>query len=310
MSAASTSSAVRVSVYAGADDRPILEDAVVAEGGVLSSPTAAEVLVWASNDVRELVPMLHEGIRWVQLYAAGVDAWIREGVIDRDRLWTAAKGVYGKVIGEYCLALMLASAARLPEAARASSWKPLRADTVAGKTIGVVGAGGIGTELIRLLEPLGVRTLALTRSGRVVPRASVSLGPAGLNDLLLESDYVVLCAAATRQSKGLLSRERIALMKPNAYLVNIARGTLVDTDALVDAIAEGRLRGAALDVTDPEPLPDDHPLWRLPNAIVTSHMSGSAPAWRAAFSARLRQNLNLYMKGESLIGIVDIDAGY
>jgi phosphoglycerate dehydrogenase-like enzyme len=310
MPGAEAPSAVHVSVQAADDDRSVLEDAVVGAGGVLSSPAAAEVLVWARNDVRELVPFLHDGIRWVQLYAAGVDAWINGGVIDRNRLWTAAKGVYAGVIAEYCLALLLAGAARLPEAARAATWKPLRADTVAGKTVGVVGAGGIGTELIRLLQPFTVRTLALTRSGRSVPLATTSLGPTDLDQLLRESNYVVLCAAATPQSRGLLSRERIALMKPDAFVVNIARGSLVDTNALVEAIEDGRLRGAALDVTHPEPLPDDHPLWRLPNVIVTPHMSGSAPAWREAFAERLRTNLDLYMNGEPLVGVVDLDAGY
>jgi len=310
MPASGTDDTVHVFIYASESDREFLEVAVGDAGGVLSPLEAAEVLVWASNDVEELTPFLHEGVRWVQLYAAGVDAWIRGGVIDSHRLWTAGKGVYGAVIAEYCLALLLAGAARLPEAARALAWNPLTADSVGGKTVGVIGAGGIGSELIRLLEPFGARTLAITRSGRTVAGATESLGPEGLDRLLRESDYLALCAASTPQSRGLLSRERIARMKQNAFVVNIARGALIDTDALVEAIDDGRIRGAALDVTDPEPLPDDHPLWRLPTVIVTSHMSGSAPAWRDAFATRLRENVARYIADDPLVGVVDLDLGY
>ena len=301
---------VRVFVYASQDDRALIEAAVRDAGGVLSSAESAEAVIWASNDVEALIPFLFDGVRWVQLYAAGVDAWIRGGVIDRSRLWTAGKGVYGAVIAEYCLALLLACAARLPEAARARAWNPLTADSISGKTVGVIGAGGIGSELIRLLEPFGARTLAITRTGRTVQGATESYGLGGLDRVLRDSDYVALCAASTPQSRGLLSRERIALMKPNSFVVNIARGALIDTDALVEAIDEGRVRGAALDVTDPEPLPDDHPLWHLPTVIVTPHMSGSAPAWRESFAARLRENVARYIADSPLLGVVDLDLGY
>jgi phosphoglycerate dehydrogenase-like enzyme len=301
---------VRVWIHSDDSDRPVLEEAVTEAGGTLARPEDAEVIVWASNEVLAIVPFLHEGIRWVQLWSAGVDAWLARGVIDGGREWTAAKGVYAGVIAEFSVAMLLAGACRLPETIPATTWRPLKADTLSGKSVGIVGAGGIGTELVRLLQPFQVRTLALTRTGRDVPLASESLDLTELDRLLRESDYVVLTAPATAESRGLLSRQRIALMRPNAWLVNVARGELVDTDALVEALVEGRIRGASLDVTDPEPLPDEHALWHLPNVVVAPHLSGSAPAWRQAFAERIQSNLARYVAGRPLIGLVDIDAGY
>lgn len=297
-------------VRAADEDRPHFEQAVLAAGAELCSPPSADAIVWAADEPRSILPYLHPGIGWVQLSSAGIEDWFEEGVIDAKRRWTAAKGVYARPIAEYALAMMLAGARRLPTALRGTTWRPLEVDTLAGKTVGIVGAGGIGAALIRLLEPFGVRTLALTRTGRVVPGATESIGPASLDRLLGESDHVVLAAAATPETRGLLSRDRLARMRPSAWLVNVARGTLVDTDALVDALRSGRLAGAALDVTDPEPLPDDHPLWRLPNAIVTSHTAGSTDFSRQAFALRIRENVARYMRGEELVGAVDPETGY
>jgi phosphoglycerate dehydrogenase-like enzyme len=205
-------------------------------------------------------------------------------VIDDKRLWAAAKGVYDAPIAEYVLAMMLAFARRLTEVVVDSEWRHREPKLLAGHTIGIIGAGGIGQATIRLLTPFGVRTLALTRSGRQVPRASVSLGPGGL--------------------EGFWPKVR-----DGACLINVGRGTLVDTDALVAELRDGRI-SAALDVVDPEPLPSDNPLWTLPNAIVTSHTANTARLGRAAMASRVSENVARFARGEEPLGLVDPAARY
>jgi phosphoglycerate dehydrogenase-like enzyme len=131
-----------------------------------------------------------------------------------------------------------------------------------------------------------------------------------LESLLCRSDFVVLSAPETAQTIGLLNADRLALLPSHAWIVNVGRGSTVDTAALVTALETGRLAGAALDVTDPEPLPDGHPLWRLPNAIITSHTACTPSLGRAAFADRVRTNISRFIRGEALLGRVDADLGY
>src|SRR5216683_1729545 len=219
------------------NDAPIrLDEGVVAGGGVVVPLEEANAIVWAASDPEELARALHPGIRWVQLSFAGIEDFFAAAVVDDERLWTAAKGVYAGPIAEYAL--------------------------------------------------------AITRSGCKVPGATESLGPDALGRLLGESDWVLLAVPDTRETRRLISAERLALMRPHAWLINVARGTLVDTDALVEALVTGRIGGAALDVTDPEPLPDGHPLWDLENAIVTSHTAAGGWAMsNAALAERVRENV-------------------
>jgi phosphoglycerate dehydrogenase-like enzyme len=286
-----------------------LANAVLAAGGVLADLQRAEVVVWDEGRPEELGERLHAGVRLVQLTAAGIENWFEAGVIDDKRLWAAAKGVYDAPIAEYVLAMMLAFARQLPKVVADSEWRHREPKLLAGHTIGIVGAGGIGQATLRSLTPFGVRTLALTRSGRQVPQASVSLGPGGLERLLAESDYVVLAAPATPETDGMISAERLALMRDGACLINVGRGTLVDTDALVAELRDGRI-SAALDVTDPEPLPSGHPLWTLPNAIVTSHTANTARLGRAAMASRVKENVARFARGEKPLGLVDAAARY
>ncbi len=294
------------------NDAPIrLDEAVVAGGGVVFPLEEANAIVWAASDPEELARALHPGIRWVQLSFAGIEDFFAAAVVDDERLWTAAKGVYAGPIAEYVLAMMLAAARQLPRYVGLRSWHQPETRRVAGSTLGIVGAGGIGRALIELITPLRLRTLAITRSGCKVPGATESLGPDALERLLGESDWVLLAVPDTRETRRLISAERLALMRPHAWLINVARGTLVDTDALVEALVAGRIGGAALDVTDPEPLPDGHPLWDLENAIVTSHTAAGGWAMsNAALAERVRENVQRFARGDELIGLVSPDAGY
>jgi phosphoglycerate dehydrogenase-like enzyme len=295
-----------------------LADAVRRAGGELVAADDANVVVWYGYEHlrRDQVPLarslLRDSVRWVQLDSAGIEPWVEYGLVDGTRIWTSAAGAYAVAVAEYVLALLLAAAKRLPECARAHTWlKPeLEGRPLGGSTIGIVGAGAIGRETIRLLEPFGVRVLALTRSGADVPGADRSVGPGGLDELLEESEYVVLCAPLTAETARMIGARELALLGPGGVLVNVARGGLVDTGALVAALRDGRLRGACLEVTDPEPLPEGHPLWSEPRALITPHVSNTRAQLDAALARRVEQNVARFRAGEPLIGVIDRATGY
>jgi D-3-phosphoglycerate dehydrogenase len=258
---------------------------------------------------------LHPGIRWVQLGSAGIEKWLREGLIDRQRVWTSCRGVYARPIAEHALALMLAAACNLPERIRARRWGPWAwgapgASRLFGRTVGIIGCGGIGEALVQLLQPFHPVILALTRTSRIIPGATTSLGHDGLDRLLADSDYVVVAAPHTASTVKLISGKKLALMRRTAWLINVSRGSIIDTDALVAALAAGTIGGAALDVVEPEPLPDDHPLWSLPNVIITPHSACTREHSLELFAARLQENLVRYRLGADLLGVIDIETGY
>jgi phosphoglycerate dehydrogenase-like enzyme len=296
-------------VYVGPEPSKEIEQAVRHGGGELVAAEDAEAIVWL-GDVDGLREVLTSDVRWVQLPGAGVERWIDAGVVDRDRQWTAATGVYSHQVAEHALALLLALARRLPQCARATAWGESHGRSLAGATVAIVGAGGIGAALIEMLAPLRVRVLAVTRSGRTVPGAAVSLPADRLAEVWPQADAVVLAAPATTATRHLIGAAELEALPRDALLVNIARGSLVDTDALVRALAEERIGGAGLDVTDPEPLPDRHPLWAEPRAIVTPHSANPPAVLVATLSERVTENLQRFRAGQPLLGLIDPDRGY
>jgi phosphoglycerate dehydrogenase-like enzyme len=291
-------------------ERPDIALSVAGAGGEIAPVPAADALIWTGDDPPLLGRLLHPRVRWVQLCASGVDTWIEAGVVDRERTWTAAKGVGAGPMAEHALALMLAAARELPLRLRARSWGPSGGRRLAGTVAGIIGAGGVGSELIRLLGPLGVSSIALTRTGRSIPGATRSIGPQGLGELLRQSDWVVIAAPDTPATRRLIGAAELAAMRPGAWLINVSRGAIVDTDALAAALAAHSIGGAGLDVTDPEPLPDGHPLWRMPNVVITPHVSATAAMNAEALCLRVAENVRRFQEGEALIGVVDLDEGY
>lgn len=288
----------------------LLEAAVENGGGKVVPLAQANGIVCTGDDVELLRRSLLPEVRWVQLGAAGIEMWFDAGLMRPDLVWTAAKGVYARPIAEHVIALILAAARGLPERARALTWGQSGGRMLAGATVGIVGSGGIGTELIGLLAPFDTRTIALTRDGRSVTGADVSVGPDGLSLLLAQSDYVVLTAALTAETTGMISADRLSQMRPDAWLINIARGGLVETDALVDALRTGAIGGAALDVTEPEPLPSGHPLWTLPNVLITPHVASTREMGERFLAERVTENVRRFGRGHDLLGVVDQQRGY
>jgi phosphoglycerate dehydrogenase-like enzyme len=270
-------------------------------------------LVWTgAGAVDELKAVLqaHPGISWIQLPMAGVERMAEAGVFDHQRQWTSAKGAYAEPVAEHALALLLAGLRHLPERARARSWGEPAAETLFDQPVTIVGGGGITVALMRLLEPFRTQVTVVRRSAEPVPGATRTLTTEHLHEALAGARAVVLTLALTPQSRGLIGPEELELMDQQAWLVNVARGGLVDTEALVKALRSGQIGGAALDVTDPEPLPAGHPLWDLPNCLITPHTADTEQMIQPLLAARITENVKRLIAGQELAGRVDPDLGY
>ena len=298
-------------IYVGPDPDERLEAAVRAGGGRLVGPDEAVGVVFHSDadDPAQSAALVTDRTRWVQLPHAGIERWTAAGLIGRDPVWTSAAGAYGPQVAEHAFALMLAGAKELPVAARATSWERHPGRMFAGSTVALVGYGGIGRCLLPMLAPFGCRVLAVTDSGPV-EGADVTVARADYRETLPEADYVVLLAALTPQTRGMIGAAELDLMRDDAWLINVGRGGLIVTDDLVAALHEGRIGGAALDVTDPEPLPEGHPLWSLPNALITPHVANPQEAHDAALAERVTENVRRFVAGEPLLGVIDPEAGF
>lgn len=295
---------------------PGLEQAVVDGGGEVGDLGVAEGLIWVDpRDPGGLAERLEKSpAKWVQLPFAGIESFFAAGVIDPARTWTCAKGIYGHACAEHALALMLTAARRIHHHARVRRWEvpgfgsPER--RLKDATVLVVGTGGIGSELLPMVAPLGARILAVNRSGRPLEGAERTGTTDQLPDLIGDADFVVIAAALTPATQGLFDADLLGAMKPTAWLVNVARGGLVDTSALVDVLTAGTIAGAALDVTDPEPLPEDHPLWSLDNVVITPHVANTWDMALPDLRALVARNVRNFVTGAPLEGPVDPSLGY
>ena len=293
-------------------DGDSLASDVAASGGEVVAADRAQAVVWTDpHDPGALASVLRSSpATWVQLPFAGVERFFAAGVIDPRHTWTCAKGIYGESTAEHALALMLAAARRLPIHLRRRTWKAADEQRIKGATVLILGTGGIGSALARMLLPLGPRIIAVNRSGRPLEHADETATTDRLPDLVGDADFVVLALALTDETRGLIDESIMARMRSTAWLVNVARGGLVDTDALVGALTSHGIGGAALDVTDPEPLPDDHPLWRLDNVLITPHVANTWTMALPELRALVRRNVRHFALGEELEGGIDVGLGY
>lgn len=293
-------------------------DAVRA-GGVEPGELGPETrgLVWLSEKrADELSNVLdaHAGIGWVQLPWAGVDGFA--SVLARyadgsGPLFTSAKGAYSEPVAEHAVALAQAVLRELAPKARAAQWSPVRTGlSLYGRNVVIVGAGGIAVEIVRLLEPYRVTITAVRRTPAPLAGIDRTVTVDALHEVLPTADVVILAAASTEQSRSLIGARELALMKPTAALVNIARGALIDQEALVAALRAEQLLGAGLDVTSPEPLGDGHPLWAEPKCLITSHSADTPEMTAPLLARRITENVRGFLTNGRFVGIVDPGAGY
>ncbi|MDJ1369805.1 D-isomer specific 2-hydroxyacid dehydrogenase family protein [Gulosibacter molinativorax] len=290
--------------------------AVREAGGVVAplSDATRGLIYTTTRDVDTLVRTLdaHPGIGWVQLPFAGIDAYGKALIpaAERGVLFTSAKGSYAQPVAEHALTLTLATLRQLPMRLRATSWGESSGQSLYGANVVVVGAGGIALEYLRLLESFGARTTVVRRRSVPVAAADLTVTTDELDVVLPEADVVMLAAASTDETRALIDASRLASMKPSAVLVNIARGKLVDTDALVAALDAGMIFGAGLDVTDPEPLPAGHPLYSHERCVVTPHTADTPEMVQPLLEQRIRDNVRAFLETGEFVGVADPRLGY
>ncbi len=273
-------------------------------------------------------------LRWVQLYSAGADFVLHHPLYQQTSvLFTTTSGIHAVPIGEYVLTVIVAWFHRLPlllNWQRQARWRHLersdefKPEELRDKTIGIAGYGSIGREVARLARSFGMRVLAMQRgsdhsdTGFILPGVGDPDGSIPeryytfeqLHTMLHECDVVVIGVPLTEQTYHLFNEAAFQAMKPTSFLVNIARGDVCDEDALVHALAEKQIAGAALDVVHTEPLPADNPLWKLPNVIITPHISGLSPRYDERAAMVFEENLRRYLQGQPLCNLVEKERGY
>ncbi|WP_395695228.1 NAD(P)-dependent oxidoreductase [Nocardioides sp.] len=278
-------------------------------GTVRASVDVAEGLLWSSGSAAGLREVLSgsPSLRWVHLPVAGIDGFTE--VLDTDRQWTCAKGANAEPVAEHALALILALYRRLPDFARGGSWQARAGRSLRGARVVVLGAGAVARALVDLLRPFHPHCVVLSLSPRALEGATWS-HVGDLETELTRADVLVLAAAATSANERIIDAKRLDLLPREAVLVNVGRGTLLDHDALRRALLAGSIAGAALDVTDPEPLPDDDPLFAHPGCVVTCHSATVGESGAELLRDRARANLVRFVQQRPLLGVIDPRRGY
>src|SRR5258706_2598340 len=288
-----------------------MADAIEAVGGRLVPVSGAEGWVWGTRArPAELVATLDTApdVRWVQLPYAGVERFL--DVIDDDRTWTCGKGVYAEPVAELAVGFALALMRGIQFYSGATTWLAPRGRNVLDGRVTILGGGGIPESLARLLTPFRSHVTVVRNRVQAMDGADVVIESERLYEALSGAHLVVVALPLTAETEGIIGADELRLMERDAFLINVARGKHVVTGDLVDALREGTIAGAALDVTDPEPLPEGHPLWALSNCIITPHVGNTPEMAEPLLAERITANVRRFAAGAPLPGLVDTDLGY
>jgi phosphoglycerate dehydrogenase-like enzyme len=282
-----------------------------------AAPAADALLLWtASRDLVQQVFAQAPRLRWVHSRSAGLDSLLFPALVDSPVPLTNSSGVYSRSLGEFVALGVLFFAKDLHRMQRnqaAGRWAPFDVDMAEGKTMGIVGYGDIGRAAARLAKALDMRVLALRRrpeQSQGDPLVDEVMGNERLLDLMARSDYVVVAAPLTPDTRGLVSAQAIAAMKPDAVMINVGRGAIIDEPALIDALRHKRIRGAALDVFAEEPLPPGHPMYGLDNLLLSPHCADHTRTWIDDAMVFFTGNLERFLRGEPLRNVVEKRLGY
>lgn len=281
---------------------------------------AAEDLAWADALLGNIDPELLKNapnLQWMQTSSAGVEPYVKPGTLPEGAALTNATGAYGLAISEHMLGMLLMVLKKLElyrDAQRDGAWQSQGSvRSVYGATVLVLGMGDIGGDFGRLCKAMGAYVVGVRRTDAQKPDYADEVRLIDeLDALLPRADVVAVTLPGTQATRGLLNRERIGRMKPGAVVLNVGRGYIIDTEALCDALEDGRLGGAGLDVTEPEPLPKGHRLWRIPTAVVTPHVSGGYHLFEThqRIVGIFAENMRRFIAGEPLRNLVDFSTGY
>ena len=288
-----------------------LRDAVRAGGCDVVDYAKADGLVWGDPRGADAFGALireHPHFSWVQLPFAGIENFVPH--LDDRRVWTSGKGVYAEPVAELCMALLLGGLRHVIGYSRVNEWTVDHGRYLLGGNIVIVGGGGIATSLARMLQGFNTNITVVRRNATAFTGAQRVVTQSQLHEVLPSADAVVLACALTPETTGVIGARELEMMKHDAWLVNVGRGKLVVTDDLVAALRDRRIGGATLDVTDPEPLPKEHPLWSLDNCLITPHIGNTRAMAVPLLSERVTTNCRLFAADQPLIGVVDIALGY
>jgi len=292
-------------------------DAIQTSGGLIANMGPdVEALVWtdyARPDLLEQTLKENSQLRFVQLPFAGVDAFSEIIANNPGITFTSAKRSYSEPVAEHALMLCMALGRVIPERVRAKSWGKKHADSLFDAEVVIVGGGGISQQLVELLAPMrSVVTVVRKRPAEHFQNSKYSkvVGFEELDTHLARAQFVILACALTEETRFLFNAQRFQLMRADSYLVNVARGEIVEQKDLAQALRAGEIAACATDVTYPEPLPDDHEMWGVENLLITPHTADTMPIVTRLFALRLRENISAWLAGDELVGVVDPDLGY
>jgi D-2-hydroxyacid dehydrogenase (NADP+) len=287
------------------------------EQAVTQAPDAQVLMGFCNQEIFAVAPELH----WIQVYSAGVDSCVvHPGLHEGDKLLTNAQRIGSPALAEHSIAMMMALVRGLDvyhanqlqgNWERNPGIEREQFMELEGRTVLVVGLGGIGTQTAKRAHGLGMRVIATRGSRREGPDYVDYVGLADeANELARQADIVINTAPLTDRTRGMFNAEFFTAMKSSAYFVSVGRGASTVTDDLVTALDEGEIAGAGLDVTDPEPLPEGHPLWTMPRVIISPHSGGRSDKGRDRLFLLVQENLRRYVAGEPMLSVVDVDRGY
>ncbi len=282
-----------------------------------AAPEAEVILSWfAPRELLERVWSMAPRVRWVHSASAGVENILFPALVESDVPVTNSRGLFSDALAEFVLAAILLFAKDLPRMLRsreAGRWDPFDSELIQGRWLGILGYGDIGRAIAQRARAFGMRIAALRQRPELSRHDSLVdrlLGPDGLGELLRLADYLVLTLPLTPRTRGLIGEAEIATMKPSAVLINIGRGPVVREQALVRALRERRIRGAAVDVFDTEPLPEGHPFYECDNLLLSPHCADHFPGWKRRAMEFFLENFERFRNGEPLRNVVDKKRGY
>jgi len=277
------------------------------------APEVEVILGWFKPDVCAAAPHL----RWIQSFSTGMEKFLFPAIIERDEVKISnVAGLYASQGAEHAWALLLALTRQIPLAVHNKdrrAWEGKDVIELAGSTLGLIGLGGFGIEMAKRSQGYSMKILAIDPVRTEKPDYVTELKPTStetLHDLLRRSDVVMTACPLTKETYHLIGAAELAIMKPSAYLINVTRGGIIDEPALVDALQNGQIAGAALDVTEKEPLATESSLWDAPNLIITPHRAGASQHRPRMIFEFFMQNLERYLKGKSLLNVIDKQRGF
>jgi phosphoglycerate dehydrogenase-like enzyme len=282
------------------------------------APGAAIILSWtASRDLLRQALLMSPNVRWVHIVWAGIDHLLSPELLQRPAVLTNGRGVFSQSLGEWVLGAILYYAKdfrRLVRSQTDGGWDPFEVVSISGQTVGIVGYGDIGRAVAGRVCAMGMRVLGLTRRGSLPHQADdlaeQIFAPADRIHMIEQCDYLVITAPLTPETRGMIGEAEIAAMKPEAVLINVGRGPIVSEGALIRALSEGKIKGAALDVFDTEPLPQGHPFYLLDNVLLSPHCADRTSGWLDNAMQFFLDNLERYRRGEALVNVVAKELGY